>query len=119
MSEGSIPPDAKSPPNRKRLRDWGGRWRAIQERGGRGSLLRYAGHLAALGLVLLGIVTARAGWLALPLEELRRAPLSALAAGNTPTPPTILGVDMLPPFSGAGVDPSVIQRRTEEHTQVP
>ena len=101
------------------MRDGRALWQMIQERGWRGAVVRYIGYLAALGLVLLGIVAARAGWLARTLEELQRAPLSASAAGSTPAALSALGLDLLPPFSGGGLDASVIQRRTEGHTEVP
>jgi murein DD-endopeptidase MepM/ murein hydrolase activator NlpD len=119
MSEGPIRNQPAGMSRRTRVRDWRALWRTIQERGWRGTVVRYAGHVAALTLVLIGIVAARAGWLALPLEELRRAPLSALAAGTTPTPLSAIGVDLLPPFSGGGLNRSMLQRRTEGHTEVP
>jgi len=81
--------------------------------------VRYIGHVAALGLVLVGVVAARAGWLALPLEDFRTSPFSALASGPTPTALASLGPEALPTFAGAGADLAVLQRRTEAHTEIP
>ncbi len=104
----------------KRLRDWRSVWLAIQARGWRGTVLRYTRHLAALALVLGGAVAARAGWLDMPLEALRQAPFSALAAESTSTPMAIvLGPEILPPFAGGGAEAPVVQRRTQGHTEIP
>jgi len=102
-----------------RPRDWRSLWQTIQARGWRGAVLRYLGHVAALGLVVVGVLAARAGWLSLPLEEFRESPFSAQAAGATPTAGQRVGPEALPPFSGGGAELSVVQRRTESHTEIP
>jgi murein DD-endopeptidase MepM/ murein hydrolase activator NlpD len=114
--------DSGEPSKRERpsrVRDVRTLWHAVQTRGWRATVLRYTSHLAALVLVLAGVVAARAGWLALPLEGLRRAPVSAQAAEITPTSYPVLSPDALPPFSGGQVDQAVLQRRTESHTEIP
>ena len=114
------PPSQNSPRGRPaRLRDWASLWQTVQARGWRGTVVRYIGHLAALGLVLVGVVAARAGWLALPLENFRGLPFSAQAAGATPTALSGLGPEVLPPFSGGGADLAVLQRQTDFHTEIP
>lgn len=109
------------PPTRRpaRMRDWRSLWQTLQARGWRDTTLRYAGHLAAVGLVLVGVVAARAGWLSLPLEGLRRAPFSAQAAEVTATSGGASDLAALPPFSGGGIQQAAVQRRTESHTEVP
>src|SRR3990172_1762432 len=99
----ATPPSPNGPRGRPaRARDWASLWQSIQRRGWRGTVVRYIGHLAALGLVLAGVVAARAGWLALPLEDFRGSPFSAQAADATPTASSGLGPQVLPPFSGGG-----------------
>lgn len=120
MNESSAPSSSGAGNRPKRLRDWRSLWLAIQARGWRGAVLRYARHLAALALVLAGAVAARAGWLDIPLEALRQAPFSALAAQSTSTPMAeVLGPEILPPFAGGGVEASGVQRRTQGHTEIP
>lgn len=117
QEQGSQPTPAQGRP--ARVRNLRALWHSVTQRGWRETVLRYAGHLAALGLVVLGVVAARAGWLSLPLEGLRRAPVSALAAEITPT--VFAGIEpaTLPPFSGGAVQRAAVQRRTDPHTEIP
>jgi len=119
MTDASTPPP-EGPRNRpNRLRDWRSVWQTVQARGWRGTMVRYVGHLAALGLVVIGVIASRAGWLALPLEGFRGLPISAQAAGETPTAHVGLGPEVLPPFSGGAAEMAVLQRQTDSHTEIP
>src|SRR3970040_2106111 len=117
----NVPPPSHPGPRHRpaRLRDWASLWQTVQARGWRGTVVRYIGHLAALGLVLGGVMAARAAWRALPLENFRGLPFSAQAAGTTPTAFSGLGPEALPPFSGGGADLAVLQRQTDFHTEIP
>jgi murein DD-endopeptidase MepM/ murein hydrolase activator NlpD len=119
MTDAPPPPDRSPRARPARLRDWSSLWQTVQARGWRGAVVRYIGHVAALGLVLIGVVAARAGWLALPLESFRGLPFSAQASGATPTVLAGLAPELLPPFAAGGADLSVVQRQTDSHTEIP
>jgi murein DD-endopeptidase MepM/ murein hydrolase activator NlpD len=96
-------------------RQW---WSGIAQRGLRGPASRYAGHLALLLIIALGIVAARIGIRALPDAE--TMPMVEIEGGQSAsTQSADLSIEDLPAYGFGAGGPYGVSRLADIHTDIP
>jgi murein DD-endopeptidase MepM/ murein hydrolase activator NlpD len=94
-------------------------WLGIARQTLREPILRFAGHLALLAVIALGVWAARVGLDTLPTDTARTVETEAEVFQATVTVPPVLEPDDLPPFSGGPLFVEGVTRVVDVHTIFP
>lgn len=118
--ESDIPPKDRKPRQmRTRPRRTIDVWLGIARQTLREPILRFAGHLALLAIIALGVWAARVGLDTLPADAARTNDSSAELLQATITVASIQELENLPPFSGGPLIGEGVTRVADVHTIFP
>jgi len=108
-------------PSRKRShpRRPGEVWLKITRLMFRGPILRFAGHLALLSVIALGVWAARMGLDTLPANAARQMERSVGTPEPSATIIPVIGLDDLPPYAGGTINKRGISRTIDVRTVFP
>ena len=111
----------ESQPSRKRSRSRypGEIWLKIARLTLRGPILRFAGHLALLSVIALGVWAARLGLDTLPANAAHPVERSMGKPEPTATAIPVIGLDDLPPYAEGAIIKRGISRTVDVHTVFP
>ena len=119
-TESDIPPENHEP---RQTRTRPGRtlevWLGIARQTLREPILRFAGHLALLAVIALGVWAARVGLDTLPADAARTVDTSTELLQATVTVASIQELEDLPPFSGGPLIIEGVTRIADVHTIFP
>ena len=119
-TESDIPPENHEP---RQTRTRPGRtievWLGIARQTLREPILRFAGHLALLAIIALGVWAARVGLDTLPADAARTVETSTELLQATVTVASIQELEDLPPFSGGPLVIEGVTRIADVHTIFP
>ena len=85
----------------------------------RGPILRFAGHLALLSVIALGVWAARMGLDTLPAKAARQMEKSEGTPEPTATAIPVIGLDDLPPYVEGTINKGGISRNIDVQTVFP